>query len=76
MRDDHQAVGLLEQKFIRLDGQEFYGETLGLPIIYKGQPAIQVFCRDITERKRPKSCSVNPICYRQWDRWLQASHMK
>ncbi|MGE7905863.1 PAS domain-containing sensor histidine kinase [Peribacillus sp. NPDC094092] len=52
MRDDHQAVGLLEQKFIRLDGQAFYGETLGLPIIYKGQPAIQVFCRDITERKK------------------------
>ncbi|MEY9869725.1 two-component system sporulation sensor kinase A [Peribacillus sp. B2I2] len=52
MRDDYQAVGLLEQKFIRLDGQVFYGETLGLPIIYKGQPAIQVFCRDITERKK------------------------
>ncbi len=67
MRDDHQAVGLLEQKLIRLDGQEFYGETLGLPIIYKGQPAIQVFCRILRSVKRPKSRSTNPICYRQWD---------
>ncbi|MCY9138122.1 PAS domain-containing sensor histidine kinase [Peribacillus frigoritolerans] len=63
MRDDHQAVGLLEQKFIRLDGQEFYGETLGLPIIYKGQPAIQVFCRDITERKKTEEliCKSNML---------------
>ncbi|MGY3312258.1 two-component system sporulation sensor kinase A [Peribacillus simplex] len=63
MRDDYQAVGLLEQKFIRLDGQVFYGETLGLPIIYKGHPAIQVFCRDITERKKTEEllCKSNML---------------
>lgn len=63
MRDDYKAVDLLEQKFIRLDGQEFYGETLGLPIIYKDRPAIQVFCRDITERKKTEEilCKSNML---------------
>ncbi|MGE7767784.1 PAS domain-containing sensor histidine kinase [Peribacillus sp. NPDC096540] len=63
MRDDYKAVDLLEQKFIRPDGQVFYGETLGLPIIYKDQPAIQVFCRDITERKKTEEilCKSNML---------------
>ena len=52
MRDDRENVGLLEQKFKRLDGEVFYGETLGIPINYMGHPAIQVLCRDITERKK------------------------
>ncbi|MGE7761566.1 PAS domain-containing sensor histidine kinase [Peribacillus sp. NPDC097895] len=63
MRDEHKAVDLLEQKFIRLDGQVFCGETLGLPINYNGYPAIQVFCRDITERKKTEEllCKSNML---------------
>lgn len=52
MRDEGKTVDLLEQKFRRYNGEIFYGETIALPIIYKGYPAIQVFCRDITERKK------------------------
>lgn len=39
-------------KGIRLDGASLEVETMGLPIIYQGEPAAQVIVRDITERKR------------------------
>jgi len=42
---------VIEHRFIRLDGTEFYGEATGIPFLYKGEPAIQVITRDITKRK-------------------------
>jgi PAS domain S-box-containing protein len=41
-----------EIKMVRLDGQVIDVETRGIPTIYKGRPATQVFILDITERKR------------------------
>jgi len=46
------TLPFIEVKGIRLDGTSIEVETMGLPIIYQGQPAAQVIVRDITERKR------------------------
>ncbi len=43
---------LFEQKMFRLDGTEIDIEVRGMPIIYRGEEAIQFVARDITERKR------------------------
>ena len=43
---------LLEEKFVRLDGQVIDVEVTGTVISYQGEPAIQLVVRDITERKR------------------------
>lgn len=41
-----------QEKFIRLDGQVIDVEVVSLPVRYKGEPAIQIVVRDITDRKR------------------------
>ncbi|HEY9779317.1 MAG TPA: PAS domain S-box protein [Leptolyngbyaceae cyanobacterium] len=43
---------LIEQRFIRLDGQVIDTELTGIPGIYQGKPAIQIAIRNVTERKR------------------------
>ncbi len=43
---------LLEETYIRLDGELLDVEVAGAPVHYLGKPAIQVVLRDITERKR------------------------
>ncbi|MDX9789019.1 MAG: PAS domain S-box protein [Desulfobacterales bacterium] len=50
--DAGQKSQTLEQKLIRLDGTVIEVEGAGVPIIFKGKPAIQVVIRDISERKR------------------------
>jgi PAS domain S-box-containing protein len=42
----------IEEKFIRLDGKVIDVEVRGSPLVYQGEPAMQVVVRDITERKR------------------------
>lgn len=42
---------LFEQRFIRMDGTEVWGETAGDPIVYEGKNAALVFLRDISQRK-------------------------
>jgi PAS domain S-box-containing protein len=46
------SVPMLEERFIRLDGKVIDVETMAVPFVYNGQPAIQVIFRDITERKK------------------------
>ncbi|SEO66845.1 PAS domain-containing sensor histidine kinase [Paenibacillus sp. OV219] len=41
-----------EQVFQRIDGQAIDVEVTSVPIMYLGKPAMQLLCRDITERKR------------------------
>jgi PAS domain S-box-containing protein len=44
-----------EFKVIRLDGQVVEVEAVGSSIIFQGEPAVQMVCRDITERKRAEA---------------------
>ena len=41
-----------EEKIVRLDGAVIHVEITATPITYRGQPAIQIIGRDVTERKR------------------------
>ena len=47
-----EAVPLLEEKYIRLDGKIVDVEVAAAPIPFQGEPMVQVIARDITERKR------------------------
>ena len=47
-----QAVPLIEEKFIRLDGRVIDVEVVATGLSYQGQPAMQVVARDITARKQ------------------------
>jgi PAS domain S-box-containing protein len=46
------AVPRIEERFMRLDGQELYGEVAASPFTYDGGSAILVVIRDVTERHR------------------------
>jgi hypothetical protein len=45
-------VDLIEERFIRLDGQTIDVEVVAIPTNYMGQSAIQLIIRDVTQRKR------------------------
>jgi PAS domain S-box-containing protein len=42
----------LEEKLVRIDGKTIDVEVTGIPITYKGKPAVQVIIHDISERKQ------------------------
>ena len=52
IREEGERVELIEEKFIRLDGQPVDVEVAAAPITYEGEQAVQIVVRDITERKR------------------------
>ncbi|MFB3896458.1 MAG: PAS domain S-box protein [bacterium] len=41
-----------EEQFLKLDGTPIDVEVSAIPFVYKGDPAVQVYVRDITERKK------------------------
>lgn len=47
-----QVAPVIEEKFLRLNGTPIDVEAAAAPIIFQEKPAIQVFFRDITERKQ------------------------
>ena len=47
---DLESVRRHEVRFLRFDGKEVYAETVARSVIYKGELAIQVMFRDISER--------------------------
>src|SRR5258708_3090008 len=47
---DFNSVRRYEIKFVRLDGKEFYAETVARTVIYDREPSVQVISRDISER--------------------------
>ena len=44
--------GYVEGKYVNLQNETIDVEVIGIPITYKGEPAIQTIVRDITNRKR------------------------
>jgi PAS domain S-box-containing protein len=50
-----QSVPLMDQRFLRLDGSTVDVETTATPIVFHGQPAIQVVVNDITRRKEAEA---------------------
>ncbi len=44
--------GLVELELIRMDGLTITVEVRAIPLIYKGEPAIQFLCRNITEQRK------------------------
>jgi diguanylate cyclase (GGDEF)-like protein/PAS domain S-box-containing protein len=49
-------------KYVRLNGEEIYGESVRFPIKFRGVAAIQVLLRDITERKRAEE-KIHQLAY-------------
>ena len=49
----------INQRYLRLDGSVFYGETVATLITYLGKPAVLVFVRDVTDRQRVQEM-LNP----------------
>lgn len=50
--EEKQAVELLEEKFVRLDGSSIDVEVVASPFVFHGQPAAQVIVHDISQRKQ------------------------
>ncbi|HLN45544.1 MAG TPA: PAS domain S-box protein [Candidatus Sulfotelmatobacter sp.] len=46
-----ETAPLLEEELLRLDGTSIMAEVIATPIKYRGQTAVQVILRDITQRK-------------------------
>lgn len=42
---------MVEQKYIRIDGESVDVEVMAFPFLYRGEPSIQVIFRDISEKK-------------------------
>lgn len=51
VKDSKQALDVIEQKRVGLDGTPIVVETRGIPIVWQGLPAIMGVQTDITERK-------------------------
>lgn len=52
IEEEGQPSDLIEERFVRLDGEVIDVEVTAIPISYAGEPATQVVARDITARKR------------------------
>jgi PAS domain S-box-containing protein len=52
LMEELKATDPLEEKFLKLDGTVIDVEVRAVPITYKGKNAIQLLCKDITERKK------------------------
>ncbi|MBT5047363.1 MAG: PAS domain S-box protein, partial [Rhodospirillaceae bacterium] len=46
----NQPIGLTEIRRLRLDGTEYPAEVAATQLLWNGKPAIQLVCRDITDR--------------------------
>lgn len=53
--ENRKNTEILEQRFLRLDGEIVNVEVTGIPTVYEGKPAIQVVIRDISDRKRAEA---------------------
>ncbi len=49
------SARLIEQEFLRQDGQTVFAEISAAPFIHAGKPAVQAIVRDVTKRKQAES---------------------
>jgi PAS domain S-box-containing protein len=47
-----ESIPPAEEHFITLDGRELIVETTAIPFTYRGEPAVQIIVKDITEYKK------------------------
>ncbi len=60
------ANELIEQKHVKLNGEIIDVEVVGMPFVFRGQPAVQAVIRDITDRHRGrKALQENEERYRE-----------
>lgn len=52
---DEAPEAMVEQKYLRIDGEEIDVETMAFPYTYRGESCVQVVFRDITERKHTET---------------------
>jgi len=64
-------MSLTEQRYVRLDGSVLEVEATGVPILHHGQPAAQVFARDLTRRKETEEA-----LHRSQEQFRQAQKME
>lgn len=55
IREENRPVDMLEEQMIRLDKQVIDVEIKGIPIIHDGERFVQIFFKDITDRKRAEN---------------------
>ena len=55
MLERGEAVPLISERFLRADGAPFNVEVAATPVRYHDQPAVQVWVRDITDRRRAEA---------------------
>jgi len=53
--NERAVMPLIDEKFVRLDGSEVEVEVKAVPIWFENKPAVQLFIRDITERKQAEN---------------------
>ncbi len=59
----------IEEKLVRVDGEVFHAETMGVRISFRGQPATAAFIRDVTKQKtlERKSLEADKLVHTLWD---------
>jgi signal transduction histidine kinase len=59
MQEREEQVSLIEEKYVRLDGQIIDVEVAAASIIYDGKQAVQTVVRDVTQRKQAEAVLQN-----------------
>ena len=54
----------IEERLIRWDNKEFYAEITAIPMVFNGEPVMQILLNDITDRKkiRDRVGRFGPLC--------------
>jgi PAS domain S-box-containing protein len=56
---ENEHVPLIEMRFMRFNGNSFYGEITSIPFSYRGKRRIMIIIRDITQRKEAEEALRN-----------------
>ncbi|MBI5341823.1 MAG: PAS domain S-box protein [Deltaproteobacteria bacterium] len=69
--EERKRTALIEQKYLKLDGDILEVEAMGLPVLYRNLPAAQVYARDVTKRKE-----MEEALFRSQEQLRQAQKME